>query len=101
MVVCFNIPEAKLMTFLGQFRIRVATILLLSFVPLHAGTDEAKDLQKHLQQRFSKQVLMVRNFYGGDHLTFDSNGTLIKGDKTIGYKGCWCATQLQVKKVEV
>lgn len=63
--------------------------------------DNIQDLQKHLRERFSKQVLIIRNFYGGSHLTFDSNGTLIKGDKTIGYKGCWCATQLQVKKVEV
>jgi len=88
------------MAHFAQFRVGILlTAFLLSFTVLHA--DEAKGLQKHLQDRFSKKVWMIRNFYGGNHLTFDSNGTLIHGDKTIGYKGCWCATQLQVNKVEI
>ncbi|HTD22112.1 MAG TPA: energy transducer TonB [Terriglobales bacterium] len=82
-----------------QSRIPVLAVLVLAFIPLQA--DEAKDLQKHLQERFLKKVLLIRNFYGGDHLTFDSQGALVKGDKTVGYKGCWCAAQFQIEKVEV
>src|SRR6266849_1147335 len=75
------------------------SFLLLSFVPLHA--DETKDLQKHLQERFLKKVFMIRNFYGGDHLTFNSQGNLLQGDRTIGYEGCWSAAQIEVRKLEV
>ncbi len=82
-----------------QVRIGVLSFLLLSFVPLHA--DETKDLQKHLQERFLKKVFMIRNFYGGDHLTFNSQGNLLQGDRTIGYEGCWSAAQIEVRKLEV
>ena len=80
-------------------RLRVLLFLLLSSVLLRAGN--ANDLEKHLDDRFLNKIFMFRNFYGGNHLTFDSNGTLIKGDTTIGYHGCWCAAQLQVDRVEV
>ena len=79
---------------------RWLSIFLIFCTPLlHA--DQTRDLQKALQQRLSKQVFIVRNFYGGDHLSFDSQGNLVKGDKKVGYKGCWCAAQLQIEKVEV
>src|SRR5215471_9592865 len=89
------------MTHLAPFRARILlTAFLLSLVPA-LQADEPKDLQKHLEQKLSKRAFIVRNFYGGDHLTFDINGTLIKGDKGVGYRGCWCASQLRVDKVEV
>ncbi|HZS29505.1 MAG TPA: energy transducer TonB [Candidatus Angelobacter sp.] len=82
-----------------QFRTWLLAIFLLFAIPLHA--DGAKDLQRNLQNRFFKKVFLIRNFYGGNHLTFDSQGALVKGEKTVGYHGCWCAAQLQIEKVEV
>lgn len=82
-----------------RFCTLVLGALLLSATALYA--DEAENLQKHLQDRFLKQVLTIRNFYGGDHLSFDSHGVLVKGDKTIGHEGCWCAAQLEVEKIEL
>jgi TonB family protein len=87
------------LTFLAQFRVRLLTVFFLALVSLHA--DEANDLQKHLQQRFLKKVFMIRNFYGGDHLIFDSQGNLLQGDRTVGYEGCWSAAQIEVRKLEV
>ncbi|HTC95750.1 MAG TPA: energy transducer TonB [Terriglobales bacterium] len=82
-----------------QFQMRILAILLLSFVRLEA--DETQDLQKYLQQRFLKQVLTIRNFYGGDHLIFDSQGALLEGDKTVGHDGCWCAAQLEIQQIDI
>jgi TonB family protein len=83
------------LTLLAQFRIRLLVVILLSLIPLHA--DETKDLQKHLQERFLKKVLVIRNFYGGDHLVFDAQGKLVQGAE----EDCWCAAQIQVKKLEL
>jgi len=84
---------------LSQFRIWLLALFLLSVVPLHA--DETKDLQKKLQGKFLKQVLVIRNFYSGDHLIFDSQGNLLKGDNAIAYDGCRCVAELQVSELEI
>lgn len=78
-----------------QVRAGVLSILLLSFIPLHA--DDANELQKSLQHRFLKQVFVIRNFYGGDHLTFDAQGNLLHGAEP----DCWCAAQIEVRKLEI
>src|SRR5260370_35782993 len=81
-----------------QFRDLIIVILLWS-IPLDG--DEAKDLQKRLQRRFVKQVFTIRNFYGGNHRTFDSQGNLLRGDKQFVDQVCWCAAQMEVKKLEI
>ncbi len=78
-----------------QSRIPVLAVLVLAFIPLRA--DEAKDLRKDLQERFLKKILVIRNFYGGDHLVFDVQGKLVRGAE----EDCWCAAQIQVKKLEL
>jgi TonB family protein len=82
-----------------QVRLPVLLILLLSFVPLHA--DNADDLQKHLQDRFLNKIFMIRNFYGGTRLVFDSKGNLLEGDRSVGYQGCWSAAEIKIRKLEV
>jgi len=98
MVACFGTPTGALSAFM-PFRASVWAVLVCACIPMKA--DDAKDLQRNLQQRLSKQVFTIRNFYGGDHLIYDSHGTFIKGDRSVGHKGCWCAAQLQIEKVEI
>jgi len=74
-------------------------VLLLPYAWLHA--DETKDLQKKLQTKFLKQVLVIRNFYSGDHLIFDSQGNLLQGENAIAYDGCRCVAELRVSKLEI
>src|SRR5260370_17967138 len=76
-----------------QSRIPVLAVLVLVFIPLRA--DEAKDLRKDLQERFLKKILVIRNFYGGDHLFFDVQGKLLAGAE----EDCWCAAQIKIKKL--
>jgi TonB family protein len=72
----------------------------MSLVPaLHA--DQPTDLQKHLQDRFLNKIFMIRNFYGGSHLVFDSQGNLLEGDRSVGYEGCWSAAQIEIHKLEI
>lgn len=88
------------MACLTQFRIRLLiAVILLSFIPLHA--DESNDLQKRLQDRFLNKIFMIRNFYGGSHLVFDSQGNLLEGDRKVGYEGCWSAAQIEIHKMEI
>ena len=82
-----------------MLRACICLALVLLVVPLRA--DESKGLQQNLQQRFSKQVFTIRNFYEGDHLIYDSQGNLIKGNRTVRHKWCWCAAQLQIEEIEV
>src|SRR6266568_3220230 len=71
-------------------------ILSMLYVPaLYA--DDAKDLQKHLHDRFFKKAFFIRNFYGGNHLIFDSQGNLLEGSE----QDCWCAALMEVRKIEV
>jgi len=77
----------------------ILTIIVFACAPLHA--DERKELQKRLQEDYVQQSLFIRNFYGGDDLVFDSQGNLVKGDKTVGYRGCWAAAAIEIEKVEL
>lgn len=78
-----------------EFRAWVWAVLILFVVPSRG--DEAKDLQKRLQQRLINHVFMIRNFYGGEHLIFDAQGNLIEGAEPE----CWCAAQIEVEKLEI
>jgi TonB family protein len=80
-------------------RLRVLLILLLSSVLLRAGN--TTDQQKHLEDRFLNKIFMIRNFYGGTRLVFDSQGNLLEGDRTVGYHGCWSAAEIEIHKLEV
>jgi len=77
----------------------ILTIIVFACAPLHA--DERKELQKRLQEKYVQQSLFIRNFYGGDDLVFDSQGNLMKGDKTLGYRGSWAAAAIYIEKVEL
>jgi TonB family protein len=79
----------------AHVRLCVVAIVSLAFIPLHA--DESKDLQKHLHERLGKKVFFIRNFYGGNHLIFDSQGNLIEGAEPE----CWCAAAMEVRKIDV
>ncbi len=95
----FQHAGQTLLTFPAQFRVRLLTVFFLALVPLHA--DDTKDLQKHLQERFLKKVFTIRNFYGGDHLIFDTQGKLIEGDAIVGYNGCWTGAGIDIQKLEL
>ena len=77
----------------------ILTILVLGCSPLHA--DERKEVEKRLQGKYLEQAFVIRNFYGGDHLVFDSHGNLVNGDRTIGHNGSWAAAAIQIEKLEL
>lgn len=88
------------MTCCQQFRRYILLAgILLSFAPLRA--DDTGSLQKQLEHRLLKHVFIVRNFYVGDHLVFDSQGNLLKGDNSLGYNGCRCIAALKVRGLEI
>lgn len=82
-----------------QVRIGVLPFLLLALGSVHA--DESTDLQERLQEKFMKKVMVIRHFYSGDHLVFDSHGNLISGEKAGGYDGCRCIAELEIRHAEI
>jgi TonB family protein len=83
------------MRLLRQVRLVALLLLLLSFIPLQA--DEARDLQEHLKHILLKHVVRIRNSYGDNHLSYDSQGNLLGSAE----QDCPNATQLKVSKVEI
>src|SRR5215471_19219788 len=82
----------------ARIPVALATILLsllAGFTSLHA--DDAKDLEEHLKHQLSNQVVHIRNSYGDDHLSYDSQGKLIGNAE----QDCPNATELRVRKVEI
>jgi TonB family protein len=77
----------------------VMFVMFVACVSVYA--DNTTDLQKHLQDRFLNKIFMIRNFYGGTHLVFDSQGNLLEGDRNVGYEGCWSAAQIEIHKLEI
>jgi len=54
-----------------------AFLFLVAFaLPVHAGSG---DLQRHLRDQYQGKTLILRGFYAGDRLRFDSTGTLAGG----------------------
>jgi len=63
--------------------------LLFSFVPrvstLNAQTVRDKDIQKQLEAKFKNAPLIIRHFYSGENLEYNSEGILVSG----GEPGAW------------
>ena len=83
----------------GIQRLTAFFISILCIPAVHAA--DPTDLQKHLQDRFLNKIFMIRNFYGGSHLVFDSRGNLLEGNRNVGYEGCWSAAQIEIHKLEL
>jgi TonB family protein len=75
--------------------IRLLAVLLLCIPALHA--DETKDLEKHMREKLLHQVLRIRNAYGDDHLSYDTQGNLLGNAQT----DCPHAALLEVNKLEI
>jgi TonB family protein len=67
------------------------------------AASSADDLNRELRDRYSNQTLIVRGFYSGDHLHYDSSGSLVSGNPS----GDWTAdgfvqiSEIQLKGHEV
>jgi TonB family protein len=83
------------MRFLIQAGLVTPLFVLSFFFPLRA--DEAKDLQELLKHKLLNHVVKIRNSYGDDHLSYDSQGNLLGSAQ----QDCPNATQLKVGKVEI
>src|ERR1700756_247673 len=58
----------------------------------------AGDLSEQLKARYQNKVLVLRHFYRGDHLSFQSDGSLVG----IGEVGPWTTNgQIDIKSIEL
>ena len=57
----------------NRYRFLLAPLLLLS---TFVGAD---DLDRQLQDKYANKTLMLRGFYSGEHLRYDSSGSMIGG----------------------
>jgi len=69
---------------IGSF---IGVLLIYLFVPVSiiCGENIDKDLQKQLEQEILNKSLIIRNFYSGNALEYDSDGKLKSG----GSPGIW------------
>lgn len=77
--------------------VHAATILSLTLLatPAHA---QAAELEKHLRDEYRGKTLVLRGFYSGDRLRFDSSGALSAGANS----GDWTSDGfVQVKDIHV
>src|SRR5208337_3247513 len=71
------------------YSILIATVAVLSLAvfALSARAARSADLNQYLHDRYQGKTLLIRGFYEGDHLTYDSSGNLI----SKGSEGDWTA----------
>ncbi len=70
--------------FLRHFRAPAVLALAIAIAPLHLQA--ADDLDQDLHSQYSNKILVLRNFYRGGKLRFDSAGSLASGS---GPSGNW------------
>jgi TonB family protein len=63
----------------------ISLLLLISSVPGLCEENPDNQIKKELEETFTKKILIIRNFYSGNNLKYDSEGTLISGGPT----GSW------------
>ncbi len=64
-------------------RSAVAALLALMLLPMRPAWAGADNLEKQLKFDYLEKVLTLRHFYSGDHLSFNSDGTL-QGNAPVG-----------------
>jgi len=62
--------------------VNTAAIVSLTLLAIPAHT-QVTDLQQHLHDQYQGKTLLIRGFYSGDHLHYDSTGALV-GKKGSG-----------------
>ena len=78
----------------------LAVCLVLTAATVASSAD---DLNRELRDRYSNKTLIVRGFYSGDHLHYDSSGSLVSGNPS----GDWTSdgfvqiSEIQLKGHEV
>lgn len=60
-------------------------ILVMCVTALNAQTSSDKDIRKQLEEKLKNTTLIIRHFYSGNNLKYDSEGALSKG----GNPGTW------------
>jgi TonB family protein len=63
----------------------LSLLLLISSVPGVCGENPDDQIKNELEKTFNKKIFIIRNFYSGNYLKYDSEGTLISG----GASGSW------------
>jgi TonB family protein len=62
------------------------------------GRDERKQVARALEKEFRTQTLVLRNYYTGDRLVYDTSGRLVEG----GTPGTWTLDgHVQIKRFEL
>jgi|GEM_PF-4370809 len=78
-------------------RSHLGQIILLLLSSITAFSGEPSEQEQRLQKAFNGQVLIIRNFYTADEISYSSDGSLVGNGGAID----WMSAQLVVRKVRL
>jgi TonB family protein len=91
-----NIPESRTPSLFSKWKCIAVPLALLLWLTSSAWASDS--LNNQLNSDYAGKVLTLRRFYGGEHLSFHSDGSL----KTSAPVGPWTLdAQIEVQKIEL